>query len=125
MRQRAVVAAVIATLLAAAAVAPAAGKPPPKLKRFASCRALIAYGQKHAKTEHRASAQPGRGAPAPSDDAGGPGAQPAAGEGDGGGSSGTNVQEADIDEPDVVKSKGARIFALAGGALRVVGTGQD
>lgn len=124
MRTRAVTLAVITALLAASAVSPAAGKAPPKLKRFASCRALVAYAQKHAKTERRSSAGPERGAPAPSDDAEGPGAEPAAGEGDGG-SSGTNVQEADIDEPDLVKSKGARIFALAGGALQVVGTGQD
>ena len=35
-------------------------------------------------------------------------------------SSGTNVQEVGVDEPDIVKSAGSRIFAVAGGQLRAV-----
>jgi hypothetical protein len=34
--------------------------------------------------------------------------------------SGTNTQEADVDEPDVIKTDGRRIFAVTDGTLRVV-----
>ena len=36
------------------------------------------------------------------------------------GTSGTNVQEAGVDEPDVVKTAGSRIFAIGGGRLHAV-----
>ena len=38
--------------------------------------------------------------------------------------SGTNVQEAGVDEPDIVKSAGGRIFAIAGGRLNAVDAGE-
>ena len=34
--------------------------------------------------------------------------------------SGTNTQEADVDEPDVVKTDGRRIFAVTDRTLRVI-----
>ena len=34
--------------------------------------------------------------------------------------SGTNTQEADVDEPDVIKTDGRRIFAVTDGTLRVI-----
>ena len=40
-------------------------------------------------------------------------------------SSGTNVQEAGVDEPDIVKSDGSRIFAIAGGRLNAVDARAD
>lgn len=58
-------------------------------------------------------------------------ALPAVGGGDAGseafaskvpGFSGTNIQEAGVDEPDIVKTDGRHLFALAGGALQVVTT---
>ncbi len=38
--------------------------------------------------------------------------------------SGTNTQEADVDEPDVVKTDGKRIFAVTDGTLRVIEIGK-
>ncbi|HKP91314.1 MAG TPA: beta-propeller domain-containing protein, partial [Thermoleophilaceae bacterium] len=40
-------------------------------------------------------------------------------------SSGTNVQETGIDEPDIVKSQGSIVYALAAGGLQAIGTGGD
>ena len=97
-----------------------------RLKSFGSCAALVRYG--------RANVRRGPGAlpPTPSPpvfmplrrvnpgaetltDA--PGAAPPAAED---GTSGTNVQEAGVDEPDVVKTAGSRIFAIGGGRLHAV-----
>src|SRR5688572_9573337 len=97
-----------------------------RLKSFGSCAALVRYG--------RANVRRGPGAlpPTPSPpvlmplrrvnpgaetltDA--PGAAPPAAED---GTSGTNVQEAGVDEPGVVKTAGSRIFAIGGGRLHAV-----
>jgi Beta propeller domain len=97
-----------------------------RLKSFGSCAALVRYG--------RANVRRGPGAlpPTPSPpvfmplrrvNPGGealtdaPGATPPAAED---GTSGTNVQEAGVDEPDVVKTAGSRIFAIGGGRLHAV-----
>jgi Beta propeller domain len=123
-------------VLAALGAAPAAGgvdaSPAQKrlkagkvrLKPFGSCAALVRYG--------RAGVRRGPGAlpPPPSPPVfmplrrvnpealtEAPGAAPPAAED---GTSGTNVQEAGVDEPDVVKAAGSRIFAVAGSRLHAV-----
>jgi hypothetical protein len=95
-----------------------------RLKSFGSCAALVRYG--------RAGVRRGPGAlpPPPSPPVfmplrrvnpealtEAPGAAPPAAED---GTSGTNVQEAGVDEPDVVKTAGSRIFAVAGSRLHAV-----
>jgi Beta propeller domain len=97
-----------------------------RLKSFDSCAALVRYG--------RANIRRGPGAlpPPPSPPVfmplrrvnpgaetltGAPGAAPPVAEE---GASGTNVQEAGVDEPDVVKAAGSRIFAVGGGRLHAV-----
>jgi hypothetical protein len=95
-----------------------------RLESFGSCAAMIRYGRTHvARGPGAAPPLPGppprvleRGVPlspvAPTP-LSAPGAQEDT-------SSGTNVQEVGVDEPDIVKSAGSRIFAVARGALRAV-----
>jgi Beta propeller domain len=125
-------------VLAALGVAPAAGGVEAqsaqkrlkagkvRLKSFGSCKALVRYGRANVRRG------PGVLPPSPSPPVvmplrrvnpgaetlmGEPGAAPPAVED---GASGTNVQEAGVDEPDVVKTAGSRIFAIAGGRLHAV-----
>jgi hypothetical protein len=87
-----------------------------RLKSFGSCASLIRYGRSHVGRGPGA-APPLPGAPprtlerrAPvAPEAPQPISAPGAGEED---SSGTNVQEVGVDEPDVVKTDGSRIFAV-------------
>jgi uncharacterized secreted protein with C-terminal beta-propeller domain len=102
-------------------------------RAFRSCDALLSHARTHALRIAEPAGLPVRpqpGAPFPiadpgprggaeGDNAGTPQSAPAAGA-DGADHSTTNVQEAGIDEPDLVKSNGKHVFALAGGALRVV-----
>jgi hypothetical protein len=85
-----------------------------RLERFANCDDLVRYGRAQLRRERRVGGGPGVGAPAV--------AEPAAGAGD---SSTTNVQEAGVDEPDIVKSQGTTIFAVADGRLHAVDAGGD
>ena len=117
MAARFVVVVALAALVALVPSGSAVGKPSTKtrLKPFANCAALVRYARRHAATE--LGGPYARGAPA----MGAPGAaEPAAGEADS--SSTTNVQEAGVDEPDMVKSQGTTIFALADGTLHAVDT---
>ncbi|MBA3407684.1 MAG: beta-propeller domain-containing protein, partial [Solirubrobacterales bacterium] len=103
-----------ATLLVlAVTVAPAAGKPSAakRLKRFSSCEALVGYAARHVpRAPVRRELPPFTGGPEPSLTA------PAEGDaGAGDDSSETNVQEAGVDEPDIVKTDGTTIFTLANG----------
>jgi uncharacterized secreted protein with C-terminal beta-propeller domain len=113
-------------VIAVAAVAGAAGAgqaapQPTRLKAFSSCEALLGY----AKKQGLATVGPwGFGAPAATVRTGIPapvtaspqvGRDAAAPE-----HSTTNVQEAGIDEPDVVKTDGDRILAIAQGKLHYV-----
>jgi Beta propeller domain len=93
------------------------------LKPFASCAALVRYGRAHVRRGPGAGPPPpgppiraplGRspGLPAP-ETLSAPGAKDES-------ASGTNVQEAGVDEPDLVKAAGSRIFAVAGGRLHAV-----
>jgi hypothetical protein len=105
-----------------------------RLKSFDSCAGLIRYGRRYAKRG------PGAGPPVPfaedlapeappllrSPD-GGPVPSPpmsleedSAASGSEGGDSGTNVQEAGVDEPDIVKTADGRVYAVAGGRLHAV-----
>ena len=108
-----------ATLLVLAlTVAPAAGKPSAakRLKRFSSCEALVGYAARHVpRAPVRRELPPFTGGPEPSLTA------PAEGDaGAGDDPSETNVQEAGVDEPDIVKTDGTTIFTLANGALHAV-----
>jgi hypothetical protein len=118
-----------------------------KLHGFDSCEDLLSYARGHAKQLLDAGmyhgygggwygggvdgdfpAEPGLddgGTPLPPDsgsDAGGDdGGEGSGGDGDGlPDYSGTNVQELGIDEPDVVKTDGERIYAIAQGRLQIV-----
>ena len=125
--------AALALMPAPAVAAPAAKTPAAakklRLKAFSSCAALIRYGRRFAPRG------PGAG-PAPPlvddfvsvpplrSDGGAlpslpsPGAErTGAGAGE---DSGTNVQEAGVDEPDSVKTAGGRIFAVAGSSVHAL-----
>ncbi|WP_250031806.1 beta-propeller domain-containing protein [Paractinoplanes maris] len=110
-------------LLAALAVVPLAGctssapatKSPPapapalKLVAFDSCAQLEKELRAAAEKNHVAS-------PPMLDNARATGAEGAPS------SSGTNVHEAGVDEPDIVKTDGRRIVTISGGVLRVIDT---
>jgi hypothetical protein len=137
----------LATLAALTALAatfgPAAvadAKKRPRLLAFNSCRALVDYAHANAARTGGGAGVPVRavaGAPVPlsrpgvetvtsapgaKDNSGAPAptAAPAPNGTDSPSFSTTNVQEAGVDEPDIVKSDGKRIFTIAEGVLRVV-----
>jgi hypothetical protein len=90
-----------------------------RLGAFGSCQGLVRYARRQALRTRAIggiAAQPA--APLPVTREGDtPVAQPVAA---GDTFSGTNVQEVGVDEPDLVKTDGARVFALAGSALNAV-----
>jgi hypothetical protein len=100
-----------------------------RLKGFGSCKGLVRYGRRHARQGPGAVSPPTAdlpmpliGEPPPRPAPGVPGAEPirrdaAETESD---DSGTNVQEAGIDEPDLVKTGGGHIFVVAGARLHAV-----
>ena len=115
MRRAAALIAVIAVALAAA---PAEGArkraKSPRLKAFSSCAGLIAYARRHAPPPRPRPLPPRIPLPITvgGGEDGGSGAAPE--------SSTTNVQEAGVDEPDIVKNDGRTVFALVGGRLHTV-----
>lgn len=119
---------VLATLLALAVLAPVA-EAKPALKRFKSCKSLVAYAGKH-QPRYEPGGPPGQLAPprpAPTRPTfGAPGAPvpasaPESGSGDSGSFSLTNNQEAGVFEPDIVKTDGRTVYAVTqSGVLRVV-----
>ena len=134
MRLRALAVAGLAALVAVPAAAPgadAARKRPSKvrLKAFASCNGLVRYARHHALENFGDGSRPvAMGAPTPQPmrpTAGGdttmaqPVAAPEAGR-QGVDFSGTNVQEEGVDEPDIVKTDGARIFSVVGNSVHAV-----
>jgi hypothetical protein len=143
-------AATIPLILALVAVdsANAAPKAKPRLKAFSSCQSLVDYARAGALRTDGGVGVVGRAVPPPAvmidtpplmpappptseTTVGGivppaPAAAPVSAEGgaDAGGAvpdfSGTNTQEADVDEPDVIKTDGRRIFTVTDGTLRVI-----
>ena len=131
--------ALAAVVLAALGAAPAAGdvdaghaqkrlKPNKvRLKSFGSCDALVRYGRAHVRRGPGAAppppappvVMPPRPVPAPGAEAVPPRA-PALGAPVEEDASGTNVQEAGVDEADLVKTAGSRIFAIASRRLHAV-----
>ncbi|HET6547649.1 MAG TPA: beta-propeller domain-containing protein [Solirubrobacter sp.] len=128
MRTAAAVSLLIALLVADAAQA----APRAKLKAFPSCKALVGYARDGALRARGGAGVLGRAAPMPIDDVvtlppppvareGVPVAAPVAGAVPE--FSGTNVQEIGVDEPDIVKTDGRRIFAVTDRTLRVIAPG--
>jgi Beta propeller domain len=99
-----------------------------RLKSFGSCAALVRYGRANVRRGPGAMPPPpsppvvmplnrvAPDAPQALTEAPAPPAAPGAEEG----ASGTNVQEAGVDEPDIVKTAASRIFAVAAGRLHAV-----
>ncbi|MDA0163223.1 beta-propeller domain-containing protein [Solirubrobacter ginsenosidimutans] len=141
-------AAAVPLILALVAVdsAHAAPKAKPRLKAFSSCQSLVDYARQGALRTDGGVGVVGRAVPSPpvtiatpplmpaptSDTTVGgivppaPAAAPVSAEGgtEVGGTipdfSGTNTQETDVDEPDVIKTDGRRIFTVTDGTLRVI-----
>ena len=121
---------VVAVALCAPGAAEAA-TPKTWPRAFRSCDALLTHARGQALRITEAEGLPVRpqpGIPFPvtetgprggAEDSGAPQAAPAAGS-DGADHSTTNVQEKGVDEPDLVKTDGKHVFALANGALRAI-----
>src|SRR5215218_4693601 len=125
---------VLAVLSAAAAEGAKRRGPSPRLHAFGSCTSLLTYAKRHGARVIRET--PFAPTPRPMPQA------PNLGAGDGGGGSGgsgqdraaapapaagggaegqpTNVQEAGVDEPDIVKSAGSTVLVVARGRLWTV-----
>ena len=118
-------------------VVPSAGAAPPRLKAFDSCKALVDFARAGAERTGGGVGVAPQGVPrpidaivttpvpAPREDNGAvaPTAAPVDGTAVGGtveDFSGTNVQELGVDEPDVVKTDGRRVFAVTDRMLRVI-----
>ena len=93
----------------------------PRLKAFASCAGLIGYARRHVRRPGPSARRARRAATCPISAAATTEAParrrsprpPRVGP-VGGDSSTTNIQEAGVDEPDIVKSDGTNVFALTG-----------
>jgi hypothetical protein len=130
MRRRGLVLAVLLVLASGmGAAATAAGAratkraATPRLKAFSSCAGLISYARRHSPPPKRLLPPP---RPLPLTGGGeeggsAPVAAPApTAPGSSGDSSTTNVQEAGVDEPDIVKTDGTTVFALTENRLHAV-----
>jgi uncharacterized secreted protein with C-terminal beta-propeller domain len=118
VRPAALVLALLVLVLAAAAPVEAAKRAKsPRLKAFSSCANLISYARRHAPPPIARPLSPR--VPLPIT-VGGREDDSAAGGGSAPDSSTTNVQEAGIDEPDIVKNDGRTVFALVDGRLHSV-----
>ena len=106
-----------AVLVLAGAAAPVDAAPKPgRLAAFTSCNDLVSYARRNAT---RTVGPWGFGGPSPGvTRVGAPVAEQKAGVDTGTEFSGTNVQEEGVDEPDIVKTDGKRIVAIAQGKLR-------
>jgi hypothetical protein len=128
----------IVAVLALPATAPAATqrkRAPAALPAFNSCGALLSYARRNARRTGGGTGVPTRAgvivpqvldAPAPQalNDTAGAAPVPAAAESKSGAAtpafSTTNVQEAGVDEPDIVKTDGKTVFAISEGTLRAL-----
>ena len=127
--------ALVLVLPSAAAAAPARKARPSALPAFGSCKSLLGYAHRNARRTGGGTGVPTRAGavmpqvlstPAPTvlmDSTGAApvpaaAAPPASAESKAAPSfSSTNVQEAGVDEPDIVKTDGERVFAIADGTL--------
>ncbi len=129
--------------LATAPAAPAATKRSAKLTAFSSCASLVSYAHRNARRTGGTTGVPTRAGgifpqvlaspgPVALDSTGGPVSPPMAtavptapaGAKEAAPSfSSTNVQEAGIDEPDIVKTDGRRVFAIADSKLYALDAG--
>ena len=109
MRRTLALTALIALAFAAAPAVAAKRARTPRLKAFRSCAGLISYARRHAPPVLAPRQVPGT-APVPVSGGGE----------DDSGSSTTNVQEAGVDEPDIVKSKDGTVYAVVDDALRSI-----
>ncbi len=125
MTRSAAITLAIAAFLAASPSAGAQRSQPPGeaagLEAFDSCDSLLQYARGNAleRLEPAAYGPVGKSRPAPQvlpKQEGAPGRVESGPES----FSGTNVQEAGVDEPDIVKTNGRHLFATAGGKLRAV-----
>jgi uncharacterized secreted protein with C-terminal beta-propeller domain len=98
------------------------------LTAFQDCRTFTTYMRSVAEPEVGAYGFGGgpmpyrRGEPMPMDSAGPKEKAGAPADAVGNGATGTNLQERDVDEPDVAKVDGSRVLTLTGGKLNVVDT---
>lgn len=135
MRRTLTVAGTIFALVAGATAADAASergvdapasaakkRAPAKLSSFRSCRAMKRYAARHAGAL-RESVSVGGGALEDTDGSKRTKAESPQGADPADGTSGTNVQEPGVDEPDLVKSQGDRLFTVADGRLVAMETG--
>ena len=128
MTSRAAATLAIAAILAASPAAGAQPSPPPGtapeeagLEAFDSCDSLLQYARANALERLEPALYGPVGAPPPAPQSL-PMERGAAGQGDAGpeGFSRTNLQEAGVDEPDIVKTNGKHLFAMSAGKLRAV-----
>ncbi len=101
--------------LLAALAATSADAATPRLRAFDSCPALVRYASGHAHAVARPAPTATAGPEARPAPAATPNAEAAPDD-----VSTTNVQEAGVDEPDLVKSDGRHLFAIAAGTLYAV-----
>ena len=119
-------AAAVAALTVLPGPAGAASKSKHRLQKFGSCSRFVHYARRHAINELRTRGVPAPAplpvvrTPAPNQQTVQGEAAPIAGGDAGQDFSGTNVQEAGVDEPDVVKTDGKTIFTVANGDLQAV-----
>ena len=138
-----IVATVSLMLLALVAADTAAAAPKSRLKSFDSCKELVGYARDGALRTQGGVGVPTQAVPSPAqtittpplmrpidNDVGGIApttAAPVSGGEKVSGTvpdySGTNTQELDVDEPDVIKTDGRRIFAVTDKTLRVLAPG--
>ena len=124
---------VLALLAAAPATAPAAKRltKPSALPAFPSCKSLLGYARRNARRTGGRTGVPTRAGvitpqvlttPVQSDAVTALSPAPAAAESKAGAPdfSQTNVQEAGVDEPDIVKTNGRTVFAIADGRLHAI-----
>jgi beta propeller domain-containing protein len=102
----------LAAALLGVLATPAAAAPSPRLHAFPSCKALASYTRAHAH------GGPPRSAVQPTVQA--PTANTPTAPGTPDQSSGTNVQEPGVDEPDVLKSDNGVLFSVVDGTLRAI-----
>jgi uncharacterized secreted protein with C-terminal beta-propeller domain len=124
---------VVLTLVTGLIAVPDAGATPPRLRAFDSCKDLVSYARSGAERTDGGVGVVPRALPIDSDviattpppAPAGEIAPTAAAPVDAGGVagtdfSGTNVQELGVDEPDVVKTDGKRVFTVTDRTLRII-----